>query len=220
MVLMKALLPDSNAASGETRGETRGESRGETRARGRPRSAVAHRAILDAAIEILAEGGIESVTVEGIAARARVAKTTIYRRWPNKELLLVEAVSSVVRGEEALPDHGNIRDDLLDLARSVRTRYADGPLGRILPALLSSQLRRPEFAAVVREQIIEPRRAFVLGIVERAVERGELRSDVDSELVFDMVIAPVFYGAVVLGRLPDERALVHMVDLVLDGCRT
>lgn len=186
---------------------------------GRPRSAAAHQAILDAAIEILADSGIEALTVEGIAARAGVGKTTIYRRWPNKELLLVEALSGLVTSDGTLPDHGAIRDDLLAIVRGIRARYADGPFGRVLPALLSAQLRRPEFAAIVREQIVEPRRALVLGIVQRAVDRGELRADIDPELVFDMVTAPLFYRSVVLGRLPDEDSLEAMVDVVLDGCR-
>lgn len=207
MVHMTPPALEANAAPQPSRGP------------GRPRSAAAHQAILDAAIEILAEGGVESITVEGIATRAGVGKTTIYRRWPNKELLLVEAVSSVITPENTLPDHGDIRDDLLDIARSIRTRYADGPLGRILPALLSAQLRRPEFAAVVREQIIQPRRALVLEIVQRAIDRAELSPGTDPELVFDMVAAPLFYGSVVLGRLPGEKALARMVDVVLDGCR-
>lgn len=91
-----------------------------TRGRGRPRSAAAHQAILDAAIDILAESGIEALTVEGIASRAGVGKTTIYRRWPNKELLLVEAVSNIVTADEPLPDNGSIREDLIAIAQVIR----------------------------------------------------------------------------------------------------
>lgn len=186
---------------------------------GRPRSAEAHQAILDAAIAILAESGIEALTVEGIAARAGVGKTTIYRRWPNKDLLLVDAISGLVTTNESLPDHGTIRDDLLAIARAVRSRYADGPLGAILPALLSAQLQRPDLADVVREHVITPRRALVLEVVRRGIDRGELRADADPELVFDLVVGPLFYGSVVLGRLPSEEGLEAMVDVVLDGCR-
>lgn len=192
---------------------------GALRGPGRPRSAAAHQAILDAALAILAESGFESLTIEGIAARAGVGKTTIYRRWPNKDLLLVEAIAGLVTTEDPLPETGAIRDDLLWIARRIREQYEQGPFGRVLPALLSAQLTRPEFGEALRKSIVEPRRAGVLGLVERAVERGELRPGTNPSTIVDLVTAPMFYGHVVMGRLPGYDDLEVIVDTVLEGCR-
>lgn len=185
---------------------------------GRPRSAVAHQAILDAAIAILAESGFEALTIEGIAARAGVGKTTIYRRWPNKDMLLVDAIAGLVTTEDPLPESGVIREDLIRVVRRIRDNYGAGPIGRVLPALLSAQLTRPEFCEAVRASIVEPRRAGVLALVERAVERGELRPGTDPNIVVDLVTAPIFYAQVVFGRLPSPHDIEVMVDAVLDGC--
>lgn len=185
---------------------------------GRPRSAAAHQAILDAAIAILAESGFEALTIEGIAARAGVGKTTIYRRWPNKDMLLVEAIAGLVTTEEPLPESGEIRTDLIRVVRRVRDHYAAGPIGQVLPALLSAQVTRPEFGEAVRANIIEPRRAVLLALVRRAIERGELRPGTDPNTLVDLVTAPIFYAHVVMGRLPTHHDLEVIVDAILEGC--
>src|SRR5438067_8052092 len=107
-----------------------------TRKPGRPRSARAHRAILAAALALLAEEGFEAMSMEGVAARAGVGKSTIYRRWASKEALLIEAVSSI-HAEAPIVDTGNIRDDLLALARAGLQGSPRSALVRLFPRLLS-----------------------------------------------------------------------------------
>jgi len=185
---------------------------------GRPRSIQAHQAILDAAITLLSEVGFDRLTVEGIAARAGVGKTTIYRRWPDKESLVVEALATMAVPDEP-PDTGDVRADLVEIVSRTADRLTNGQLGRLLPRLLGEQLRNPDFAKVVRERFIEPKARNARRIVQRAVERGELRGDTDADLVHAMLVGPIFYEIVPMGRKPSRHFAEALVDAVLEGLR-
>lgn len=186
-----------------------------TRGPGRPRSQEAHRAILDATLELLGEVGWGGLTVEGIARRAEVGKATIYRRWSGLEEVLTAAVEGLVR-EIEIPDTGSVREDLLALLRRAVALYR-GPAGRLMPGLVSAMARHPEVAVAVREGFLAERRAALAQVVERGIDRGELRPDADLELALDFLGGPLFYRLLVTGGPLDDDLAAGTVDVMLRG---
>lgn len=187
--------------------------------RGRPRSAVVHDAIVDAAVDLLGECGYDGLTMEGVAARAGVGKATIYRRWPSKFDLVVEALDCLA--EEANPalDTGDTRADLVAMATRLRDKLTSGP-GDVLRGLLVESHRNPDLAHRFRTEFIAPRRAKAKEILQRGQERGDIRPDVDLDLAAELVTSVLFYrtmfsGASVSGALPEK-----LVDLALSGIGT
>jgi AcrR family transcriptional regulator len=163
-----------------------------TRRPGRPRSAEADDAILEAAVEMFAEVGFEGLTVEGVAARAGVGKATIYRRYPGKVDLVVAAAASFTQPQLPPPDTGTTRGDLAALVAGLITILATTPLGRALPTLLAARTRVPVLDIAYAE-IVAGKRARSAVVIRRAIERGDLRPDVDPEFVIDSFVSPIFY---------------------------
>ncbi|HEX3454252.1 MAG TPA: TetR/AcrR family transcriptional regulator, partial [Gaiellaceae bacterium] len=163
-----------------------------TRAPGRPRSTEADDAILEAAIELFAETGFEGLTVEAVAARAGVGKATVYRRYSCKVELVAAACRAYADLGGESPDTGTLRDDLRALLGTLVDMLTDSPVGRVMPTLVADKARIPELAAEQRALVREKRRHH-RAVMERAVGRGELRPDVDPELVIAAVVGPVFY---------------------------
>lgn len=182
---------------------------------GRPRSERAHRAILGAALELVAERGYDGLTMEGIAERAEVGKATIYRRWSNRDEVLEAASEAFVR-EIGVPDTGAIRSDLLALLAGAIRVYGGLP-GRVMPGLVSAMALNPELARTVREGFLASRREALRGVIERAIRRGELRADVDVEIVLDLLGGPLFYRLLVTGAPVDEDVAAAVVDTLLRG---
>lgn len=182
---------------------------------GRPRSQEATRAILEAAIDGLAEDGYEGLTMEGVAARAGVGKTTVYRRWSSKEALVRAAVETFVSWIP-IPDTGSVRDDLLALERQAVSVYRGKP-GRLMPALVSAMARSRSLAATIRDDFLRSRRAALRTVLRKGQARGELRSDADLELALDFLGGPLFYRLLVTGGPLDERLAEGVVDVMLHG---
>lgn len=186
---------------------------------GRPRSPEADAAIVRAALEQLVACGFEGTTVEAVAARAGVAKSTVYRRYPGKLELLtsVLALSAASTGEPR--DTGSVGGDLVAVADQLRTLLNGTTFGAAVPALVSAAARHPEVAEVLRT-FVHARREPARAALARGIERGEVRGDVDVEGVIDAVVAPVFYRMFVL-RQPVSRARIDsVVELALAGVRT
>ena len=185
---------------------------------GRPRSPEADRAILDSARALLAEVGYLDLTIEGVAARAGVSKTTIYRRYPSK-IALVAAVASRDR-DARLPDldTGSFRGDLVALTRhGVGMVLGSGGLwGRLLPGILAEAAVDPRAGAVVR-QFFAWRTEAVKQIVARAIDRGEARVDTDPDLVFDLVSGPLLARLMITGQPLDGRFAEALVEEVIEG---
>lgn len=188
---------------------------GEPRGPGRPRSERADRAIIEAAIDGLAEDGFEGLTMAGVAARAGVGKATVYRRWSSKEALVRGAVEAFVGGI-AIPNSGSVETDLLVLLGEAVEVYRGRP-GRLMPGLVSAMARNPELARVVREDFLRARRSALRTVVRRGIERGELRRDVDMELALDFLGGPLFYRLLVTGGPLDEALVRGVVDVMLRG---
>ena len=186
------------------------------RGRGRPRSEEAHQAILSASIALTREVGYDAVSIEGIAARAGVGKTTVYRRWPSKELLIVDAITGIVR-TVALPDTGALEDDVLALMRVLMVMYADPATGPLLSGLVAAMARSEPVAIAVRAGFVKAWRDVMKLVLERAVERGELRDDLDPEVALDLLAGPLFYRYLLIGRAIDLRFTRAVVATVLRG---
>jgi AcrR family transcriptional regulator len=171
------------------------------RPRGRPRRAATRQAIVDATLELLAERGFQGATIEAIAARAGVGRNTIYRRWPTKEDLIVDALHDLTEdldfqeGDELYPL-------LLEWIRDFVRVFADPLFGRIVPVVLGELQRNPEFARVYAERVVQPRRDALLALLRSAVERGELRRDADVEQIGDLIAGPPFIRLLPFGLPP------------------
>jgi AcrR family transcriptional regulator len=193
------------------------EVRNRTRARGRPRRASAGKAIIDAALEVLAERGFQAATMESIAARAGVGRNTIYRRWSSKEELITQALQELV-AELDFQEGDDLYALLLDWIRDFARVFGDPLYGRILPAVLGELQRNPDFARLYAEQIVHPRYEKLVGLLRQAVERGELRRDADVEHIADLLYAPPFVRSIPLGLPPmSDRYAEDLLDTIWRG---
>jgi AcrR family transcriptional regulator len=187
------------------------------RGRGRPRSEQAHRAILDATLTLLDEGGYGPLTIEAVAARAGVGKTTIYRRWPSKLELVIEAVGEM-RPPLPTEDTGSVQGDFLAFQRNQINRVAAGPLPRVAPRLIAESVGDAELHAAVQRELIAPVRQAIGEVLQRGVDRGELLADLDVELATDIVHGTVVYR--ILTSQGDLIGAVSAIPRVLDLLRT
>ena len=181
---------------------------------GRPRSAEADEAILEAAVDLFAEVGLEGLTVEGVAARAGVGKATIYRRYPGKVDLVVAAARRFTEGPVEAPDTGTTRGDLRELVDGLVRLLTNTPLGRVLPILIAARTRVPELDVAYAE-IVAAKRARSGVVIRRAIERGDLRADADPELVADFYVSPIFYRFLITNAPLDDAFAAAIVDTTM-----
>lgn len=153
--------------------------------------------------------------MQRVADQAGVGKAAIYRRWKSREAVLAAAVEGMV-SEIGLPDTGSVREDLLELMRRAVALYG-GASGGVLPGLVAAMAQHEEVATAVRETFLAPRRAALREVFERAVERGELRPDIDRELALDFLGGPLFYRLLITGGPLDEVLAEGTVDVMLRG---
>jgi AcrR family transcriptional regulator len=195
--------------------ETHGVSSPETSApTGRPRSEEAHKAILDATLELLAEVGFSALTVEGVAGRAGVGKATIYRRWPSKLPLVVEAFGQLPGMEDA--DTGSLAEDLKRMLRGYLQAFNTTALSAVLPSLAGERAHNAELSKVF-DPVSKERRVPLMRAFERAVARGEIATDVDLELAADLVVGPIAVSLFFKGGRLSSKMVGPMVDLALAG---
>jgi AcrR family transcriptional regulator len=186
------------------------------RSLGRPREQRADRAIVTATLELIAEHGVRDLRMDDIAERARVGKATIYRRHRSKDELVTAAVAALV-SEIEIPDTGSTQGDLLELMRNAVDVYSGSIEAAAMPGLVDAMSRDVELARAVREGFLAGRRAALRVVLERGVERGDLRADPDFELALDVLGGALFYRLLVTGG-PIDRALAEgVVELILRG---
>ena len=184
---------------------------------GRPRSAEAGAAILQAASELLAEKGLLGMSMEEVATRAGVGKATVYRRWPSRGALALDAFLAEFQSQLAPADTGSFRGDLRAAVRAWARAVATTRAGHMLVGLIAEAQRDPDLAVAWRERVFNPLREHHRGIVERAVRRGELPASTDADLVLDLVFGAA-YHRLLHGHLPlNERFATNAVDVVVDG---
>ncbi|MFJ9950510.1 TetR/AcrR family transcriptional regulator [Kitasatospora sp. NPDC091207] len=183
------------------------------------RAARVRQAVLSAALELLAEEGIDRLSIAGVAARAGVNETTVYRRWGSRQKLVLDALLAGSSEGIPVPDTGAVRTDLAAFARAL-AEYLATPTGRSVAraASLSSEDADPELAEAW-QAFWQSRLDQAGAVIGRAVERGELPPDTDTALALELLCAPIQTRAL-LGHRPIEPDLPErLADLVLDGLR-
>jgi AcrR family transcriptional regulator len=187
---------------------------------GRPRSERARLAILRAAADLLLDEGAAQVSMDAVAERAGVSKATIYRWWPSKERLALDALLEWAATGISPRDTGSLRADLLSLVRPWVREIRRRPFARVIAELLTEAQSDPAFAEDYRRHFVEPRRAPMRAAFERAIARGEVPADLDVEVALDLVYGPV-YHRLLHGHAPlTDRFAASVVDLALAGFLT
>jgi AcrR family transcriptional regulator len=184
---------------------------------GRPRSIHADQAILQATLDLLAEVGYQSISIEAIAARAGVGKTTIYRRYTSKEELVADAIESL-RDDLAIPDTSSFWGDM-DILINNAARKIDSPLGRqTLALIISTASSNPQFAEVYWTKYTKLRREAFSKVLERAKSRGEIHKDADVDLIIDLVSGSLYYALIFKPTTePVEAYMRRTMNLLLKG---
>lgn len=186
------------------------------RTRGRPRSAEADTAILEATRALLAERGWADLTIAEVAARAGVAKTTLYRRWPGKADLVVDAMAELFSHLEVVDRGSMLEDALATVAQYVELLQLPETQAALL-ALASEADRDPSLRVKVRGQVIDPQRRLVYEAWERAYARGEVEGETDIDLIFDMICGTLVHRILIKGEPVDEAYLTRFVTVLLAG---
>ncbi|MFE2279345.1 TetR/AcrR family transcriptional regulator [Streptomyces sp. NPDC059454] len=189
-------------------------------ARGRPRSEAVERAVIEGVMRLLEDGvPLAELSIERIARTAGVGKATIYRRWSGKERLFVDVMRAAEPPDPELPGT-SMRDDLVVLLESLRRRGLAGRTSAILHHVHAQMKSSPNLWAAYHDTVIVPRRRLGLEVLRRGRETGELRADVDMELLNDIVVGPVLVRTVMRpdADLPDDLA-ERVVDTLLQGLR-
>jgi len=162
------------------------------RGRGRPRDEVARGRILESALEVLEEAGFANTTTDAIAERAGASKATIYRWWPNKAAVLIEALRQQVAQEMPFPDTGDVKRDIQEQLQNFM-KLLTGRRGRIFKAFIAAAQSDPEFAEAFRSVWIQPRRTEAKAVLERHKIAGALPKNTDLEVVMDLIYGPIYF---------------------------
>ncbi len=184
---------------------------------GRKRDHTRDPEILQAALDVLAETGYDGMTVDLVAARARAGKATLYRRWPSKAELVVDAVACMKSMDldlNALPDTGTLRGDLVAMIKTPTMAEAERKL-HIMAGLVSMIARAPEMQEAVQAAIVEPRAQANRLLIRRAIERGEVAPDVDAEMVAMVAPAMAAYRVLVMRKPVTREFLISVIDGVV-----
>lgn len=184
---------------------------------GRPLDASRDTDILDATLDVLAEVGYDGMTVDMVAARAKAGKATVYRRWPSKTELVIDAVACMKNSDLALsdlPDTGTLRGDLIAIIKPPRMQDGERKL-KVMAGLVSLLTRNPELADVANEAIIAPRAAINRTLMQRAIDRGEIPETANLDLLSMLSPAIVTYRTLMLRKPVDRAFLISIIDNVV-----
>ncbi|MFP8963657.1 TetR/AcrR family transcriptional regulator [Streptomyces nanhaiensis] len=188
--------------------------------RGRPRSAAADRAIIGAVLRLLERGiGVGALSMEGIAREAGVGKATVYRRWPGKDALLLDVMRAL---DEPPPEvrGRSVREDLVEILEGLRRKGLAKRDSALLRTMMSHFHSHPRLWQEYHDTVIRARRETLHAVLRRGVAEGEIRSDLDVELLGELFVGPMLSRALLheWRELPEELS-EQIVDGVLDGAR-
>ena len=169
--------------------------RSSARGRGRPRSEQARTAILQSTLDLLKKVGFNELSIESIAARAEVGKATVYRWWPNKAALVIDAFVSVVGEELGFKSKGSVQNALRDQMRRWTIVFRS-PLGRIVASVIGAGQSEPEILEAFREHWVEPRRREAREMLKRGIKNGEIK-DLDPDTILDILYGPLYFRLLV-----------------------
>jgi AcrR family transcriptional regulator len=191
---------------------------GEAHRPGRPRSERCRLAIMEAAADLLLEGGLAAATMEAIAARAGVSKVTIYKWWPSRGAVAIDAYFHRYQLTVTFQDTGDVAHDLTMQINAMAEAFR-GRAGQVMSELLGQAQTDPALAEVLRDRWIQPRRELTGAVLRRAVARGQIRPDVDIEILMDQLYGPLYYRLTVRHQPLDETLAPALVRTLLDGLR-
>ena len=184
--------------------------------RGRPRSEESEEAILAATIQLLSERPLRDISMEEIARKAGVGKATIYKWWPSKAYVALDAFLRKTNRMAPTADTGSVRRDTLEQLRSLTVFYRS-PAGHILAQFVAESQIDNEFASLFRERFINPMRAAVGIIFDRGVERGEIDQNLNRELVLDLIHGLAIYRMIVRHASLEDKLADEMVSVLFGG---
>lgn len=185
---------------------------------GRPRSERARLAILEAAGDLLIEGGLSAATMEAIAARAGVSKVTIYKWWPTRGAVAVDAYFHRYRQTITFEDTGDVARDLTTQIRVLISAFR-GRAGALMAELIGQAQIDANLAETLRTRWLTPRRDATTAVLQRSIDRGELRPDTDIPALMDQLYAPLYFRLTMRHEPLDDELADTLVGTVLNGVR-
>jgi AcrR family transcriptional regulator len=188
------------------------------RAPGRPRSEGARLAILRSTLKILGKHGFADFTIEDVAAHAAVGKATVYRWWPNKAALIADAFASSTTRALHFPDTGSVRSDMSQQMRQL-VKIFRSRRGRIVSAILAAGQSDRDLIAAFRERFMMPRRQEAYATLRRGIARGELRKDMDLDLLLDSLYGPIYMRFLIRHDKMTPDFIDRLCALVLGGAQ-
>lgn len=171
--------------------------------------------IVEAVLDELAEMGFGRLSMDGVARRARSGKAALYRRWPSKQEMVLDVVTGLSVPMAAMTPSGDLAADVATLVAGVDDWFTDARMSRILPDLIAEALRNPDLATALTDRLGAARRGYGQAVIDAAIARGEVSSDVDSEYVLDLVAAPTFWRLCGRRESTGPAFLDRVVDSVL-----
>ena len=180
-----------------------------------PRVTRTRATVIAATLELIAERGIPATTIEAVCERSGVAKTTIYRHWPDQHRLALDAIATTLH-QPTDPDTGTLRGDLIALLSGLAEAIQSGPAARHMTALIDAAERDPAFAALHREEAAI-RHGVVLDAIRRGVTRGELLAGTKPSEVLDLLAGPIVYRRWMTGKTITRAFVARVVDVTLAG---
>jgi len=202
----------------ESRARRYGDRGGSKRSPGRPRSEQARLAILSSTLKLLGENGFPELTIEDVAAQASVGKATVYRWWPNKAALIADAFASSTSRTLHFPDTGSVYTDMSQQMRQV-VKIFRSRRGRIVSAILGGGQSDRDLIAAFRERFLWPRRQEAYATLRRGIARGELRKNVDLDLLLDSLYGPIYMRFLIGHDKLTPDFVDRLCKLVLSGAR-
>jgi len=185
---------------------------------GRPRSEQARQAILRSTLKILGKNGFSDFKIEEVAARASVGKATVYRWWPNKGALIADAFASSTTRKLRFPDTGSVYTDMSQQMRQL-IKVFRSRRGRIVSAILAAGQNDKDLIEAFRERFLWPRRREAYATLRRGIERGELRKDLDPDLLLDSLYGPIYMRFLIQHDRLTPEFVDRLCALVLAGVR-
>jgi AcrR family transcriptional regulator len=184
------------------------------------RNESARRAILDAAIALIGESGYDAVSIEAIAAQAGVGKQTIYRWWPSKGAVVLEALDDSLTKVVDFPDTGDLIADLRTQMKGVTRLLGTTQVGRVYQGLLGAAQCDPDLSRAHLEQVIRPATVAGRERIERAMERGDLRADADVQTLIDLLYGAIYYRLLLHTRPLTVKQIDQALDITFNGLRS
>jgi AcrR family transcriptional regulator len=207
-----------SAAPSNQHGTNQGNHANGKRPPGRPRSEESRQSILQSTLKLLKENGFPELSIEAIAADANVGKTTVYRWWPTKAALVADAFTASAEGELTFPDTGSVENDMrLQMRRLIRVFRSHR--GKVVAALLAGGQSDPELIEAFRDRFLWPRRRQAYKTLERGVDRGELPTSSDFDLILDFLYGPIYMRFLIHHDKLDDQFVDQLCAVVLKGVK-